>query len=311
MAILLNNMGFENQPWADVFADELPDMPVHVWPEVPDPAQIKYAVVWKHPHGDLRRYPNLQAILLLGAGTDHIDAEPDLPKVPVVRLLDPDVGNDMAQYALYWAMHFHRRYEDYRQQAQRAEWQAHEVTRSKEFRVTVLGLGIIGQEVAQRIAGGGFCAQGWNRSPRQIEGVKTWHGAGELSEALQHSDVVVNCLPLNDSTRHLLNRQRLSALPKGAFLINISRGAVIDDDGLIELLNDGHVSGAALDCFAQEPLPQESPYWRMPNVYVTPHMSGSTYVKSASRPVVENIRRLEKGDVPQPIHLPPQHAAST
>ncbi|MBT8115500.1 MAG: glyoxylate/hydroxypyruvate reductase A [Arenicella sp.] len=306
MAILLNYQGHDSTPWAEAFADMLPTIPVHIYPHIPNPLDIQYAVVWHHPHGDLINYPNLKAILNMGAGTDHLDAETELPDVPIVRLLDPDVGNDMAQYAVYWAMHFHRRFEDYRRQASRAEWLSHEVPRTAEYRVSVMGLGLIGTQIARRLALSGFKAQGWSRTEHRIDGVDTFHGSSGLQQMLSATDVLVNCLPLNRQTRYLLNSETLGQLPTGSFVINVSRGAVIDDDALIALLNSGHIAGAALDAFVEEPLPADSAYWRTANVFVTPHISGSTYAKSAARPIADNIIRIEQGKQPFPIHIPPQ-----
>ena len=304
MAILLNYHGHDSTPWAEAFAKMLPDIPVHIYPEIPRPEDIHYAVVWNHPHGDLLNYPNLKAILNMGAGTDHLDAEAELPQVPIVRLLDPDVGNDMAQYGVYWAMHFHRRFEDYRQQASRREWLGHEVARTVDYRVSVLGLGLIGTQIAERLALSGFKSQGWSRTEHHIDGVETFHGAQGLQHLLEQTDVLVNCLPLNPQTHHLLDKDALRQLPSGSFLINVSRGAVIDDDALIELLASGHIAGAALDTFAEEPLPTDSPYWRAENVFVTPHISGSTFAKSAARPIADNIIRIERGETPYPIYTP-------
>lgn len=305
MAILLNYQGHDSSEWAEVFAQLLPTIPVYTYPDIPNPQEVHYAVIWHHPHGDLGRYPNLRAVMNMGAGTDHLDADPALPDVPIVRLVDPDVGNDMAQYAVYWAMHFHRRFEDYRRQAKQAKWRGHEVARTAEYRVSVLGLGLIGAEIAERFAISGFKAQGWSRSRHDIASVDTYSGKGGLKQILANTDVLVNCLPLNAETKHLLNTDTLSQLPVGSFLINVSRGAVIDDKALVEKLNSGHIAGAALDTFAVEPLPANSPYWRYDNVYVTPHISGSTFAKSAAKPIADNILRIERGEMPFPIHIPP------
>ena len=141
MSILLNNHGSDNEPWRLALSSHLPKMPIHLFPDIPDVDEIHYAVVWDHPKGDLCRYPNLKAVLVLGAGMDHIDADSSIPDVPIVRLVDPAVGDDMSQYCLYWVIHFQRRFEDYRQQAGRRHWQRYQVPLSEDFRVSVLGLG--------------------------------------------------------------------------------------------------------------------------------------------------------------------------
>ena len=313
MASLVNEDNQDSTAWSQAISDSLPDMPVYCFPDIPNPNEIEYAVVWNHPHGDLLNYPNLKAVLLLGAGTDFIDQDPAMqalqPKVPLVRLLDPDVGNDMAQYACYWAMHFHRRYEDYRQQSTQAQWLRHEVARTPDTRVSVLGLGIIGSFIAERIALNGFATQAWNRSAKSVINVKCFSGPVGLDEMLASTDILVNCLPLNEGTRHLLNHQRLSMLPAGSFVINVSRGAVIDDAALLALLDSGHIAGAALDTFVHEPLASDSPLWeaqgKHSNMHITPHISGATYAKSASKVVVDNIKRMEQGEAPFPIHRVP------
>ena len=310
MAILINNVGGDSGAWAEAITLHFPDTPVHCYPDIPNAEEIEYAVIWNHPHGDLLNYPNLKAVLLLGAGTDFIDQDPAMqelqPEVPLVRLLDPDVGNDMAQYACYWAMHFHRRYEDYRQQASRAQWLQHEVARAADTRVSVLGLGIIGSFIAERIAMNGFAAQAWNRSAKTVSDVQCFSGASGLEELLATSDILINCLPLNAATHHLLNHQRLSTLPAGSYVINVSRGAIIEDKALLTLLDSGHIAGAALDTFAHEPLERESPLWaaqaKHTNVHITPHISGATYAKSAAKVVVDNIMRMKQGEAPFPIH---------
>ena len=302
MAILLNNVGSPNKPWVAALREYLPNMAIYEFPNFPSAEEIEYAVVWHHPHGDLLNYPNLKAVLVLGAGMDHIDAEPELPKAPIVRLVDPAVGDDMAQYSLYWVMHFQRRYEAYRGQAKNRYWQRYEVPLSADYRVTVLGLGPIGAYIAERFAINNFKAQGWSRSQKKLDGVSCYHGEQGLQQVLGNTDVLINCLPLNAGTRHFLNQRKLELLPRGSNIVNVSRGAVIDDDALLKLLDTGHIAAAALDTFNEEPLPEGSDYWSRDNVFVTPHVAGGTYPKTAAKVIADNIQRVENGQQPFPIH---------
>jgi len=303
VSILVNNQTGDSQPWAEALLSYLPNMPVHVYPDIPDAEAIEYAVVWEHPHGDLLNYPNLKAVLILGAGMDHIDKEPILPEAPIVRLVDPAVADEMSQYVLYWTMHFQRNYQRYARQAENKHWQRYMTPLSRHFKVSVLGAGIIGSAIAERLSLNGFATQCWNRSKREIDGVKMFDGDQGLNSILAESDVLVNCLPLNTHTQNFLNHQRLSSLPSGASIINVSRGAVIDDDALVSLLDSGHIANAALDTFKVEPLPESSKYWGRSNVFITPHMSGSTYPILASEVIADNIKRIEKGEQPFPIYL--------
>ena len=304
MTILVNNNSGENQPWAEALASHLPDMKIEVFPEISDINAIEYAVVWEHPHGDLLNYPNLKAILILGAGMDHIDKEPKLPDAPIVRLIDPSVGDEMSQYVLYWLMHFQRDYQRYRRQQKDKHWQRYNTPLSRDFCVSVLGAGAIGHFISERLAVNGFSVKSWSRSNKQLDKVESFSGQQGLDTLLASTDVLVNCLPLKPSTRHILNLQTLTKLPHGASIINLSRGAVIDDAALLSLLDSGHIANAALDTFETEPLPKTSPFWELDNVYVTPHMSGSTYPALASKVIADNIRRVEKGDRPFPIYTP-------
>lgn len=307
MSIFVNNSAGESASWVKSLAQQLPDHEVLEFADVKDKSAVEYAVIWHHPHGDLATYPNLKAVLNLGAGTDHLDQDYALPQVPYVRLIDPDVGKDMAHYVLYWVMHFHRFYERYRAQSRSAHWQRHEMPRSQDYRVTVLGQGRIGGYISQQLALNDFASQGWNRSAKSLPGVTAFTAQAGLLEVLPNTDVLVNCLPLNEQTRGMFDLARLSQLPFGAKLINISRGGIIDDDALLELIKSGHIAGAALDTFSQEPLASDSPFWKLPNVFVTPHMSGATYAKTAALVVADNIRRIERGEAPYPIHQPPAH----
>lgn len=302
MGILLNNVGSPNEPWVRALQKYLPGMAIYEFPDISSAEDIEYAVVWNHPHGDLLNYPNLKAVLVLGAGMDHIDAEPELPKAPIVRLVDPAVGDDMAQYSLYWAMHFQRHYETYRTQAKSKHWRRYEVSLSADYRVTILGLGPIGTFIAERFALNNFNTQGWSRKQKYVDGVNCFYGDDGLEKVLANTDVLVNCLPLNTGTHHFLNEATLSLLPRGSNIVNVSRGSVIDDSALSKLLDSGHISAAALDTFVEEPLPEGSDYWSRDNVFVTPHVAGGTYAKTAAKVIADNILRVENGQQPFPIY---------
>ena len=301
MAILFSNAGGNQEGWLDALSEYLPHIPVHVFP-YPEVNEIKYALVWDHPPGDLQRYPNLRAILNLGAGTDHLERDEHLPKVPVVRLVDPVVDINMAQYTLYWVMHFRCGYEQYRTQQSKKDWSRFQIPQVSDFRVSVLGLGMIGRFVAEYLAGSGFSTKGWNRSERSINNVDTYVGEKGLDDMLAETDVLVNCLPMKSNTRGWINHRVFNAMPAGGYFINLSRGAVVDDDELIVALDSGQLNAAALDTFTVEPLPDNSPYWLHPKVHVTPHMSGSTYASTTARVIADNILRLERGEQPFPIY---------
>jgi glyoxylate/hydroxypyruvate reductase A len=159
----------------------------------------------------------------------------------------------------------------------------------------MLGLGTIGQDTAKKFAALGFPTAGWSRTPKNLPGIKTFHGADGLMRLLAESDILVNVLPLTRDTRGLLDAKAFAALPKGAYFINMARGGHVVDDGLLAALNSNRLSGAVLDVFNQEPLPADHPYWTHPKVHVTPHIAGATNPRTASPGVIDNIKRLRSG----------------
>lgn len=303
MAILLNNHGYENQPWQTELSHLLPDMPVHLWPDVPEKDSIRYALVWNHPEADLLQYPRLQAVFSLGAGMEHLQGvaqqRPDLPLVP---LADPAVAQDMVNHAIYWVVHYQRHYQQYQQQQTDAMWKRHAIIPTDQFTIGVSGMGRIGSLVATTLKQLGYPVSGWSNTQANLKSIQHFQGGHALPEFLRPLRVLINCLPLTASTHHLIDADFLSLLSPEAVLINISRGAVIDDQALLNHLNQGKLKGAALDAFAIEPLPDDHAYWQHPLVHVTPHMAGATYARTAAKVVADNIYRMEQGEMPFPLY---------
>lgn len=304
MAILFNNDGSRHGDWITELRSHLPGRVIHEYPHIPDVDDIEYAIVWNHPKGDLARYPNLKAVLSTGAGTEQFDQDPDMPKVPIIRLIDPAMADDMALYALYWTLHFQRHFETYRTQQDTAHWQRYPSSKAEDFHVCVLGLGAIGKVIARKIAMNGYKVTGWSRRAKSIKGVTCVAGDDALKPALKNADVLVNILPLTDATTGLLNRQKLVWLKRGACVINISRGPIIEDAALLGLLDTGHITAAALDVFNKEPLYERSSFWSHPDVHVTPHMSGATNPATAAPIIANSILTLESGKKPKHLYRP-------
>ena len=301
MAILLNNSGSDNKHWEVALAELLPDMPVYTYPNIPNPDEIKYAVVWNHPQGDLKTYKNLRCVLSLAAGMEHLMNDPNLPDVPMVSLGDPAMSRDMANYALYWVMDSHRNYDHYRDQQLKQQWERISNPMTSEFSVLVLGLGRIATLVAQAIQQAGFETKAWDFKPKEAEGIDTYSSEEGLSDLLPKADVVISCLALNKNSQQLIDSAFLAQMMPNSSIINISRGGIINEDALLTALNTDHLSRAVLDVFAVEPLPEGHELWTHPKVRVTPHMSGPTNARSAAKVIVGNIQRMENGQQPEPI----------
>jgi phosphoglycerate dehydrogenase-like enzyme len=160
--------------------------------------------------------------------------------------------------------------------------------------LTLLGTGGIGREIARRAAAFEMHVWGVNRSGQPVAGFERISSGDDWRDLLPATDFLVIAAPLTDATRHLIGSRELALLPSRAWLVNVARGAIIDEPALIAALQDGTIAGAALDTFEQEPLPPESPLWTMPNVLISPHHSGSS-PHSIGRMVdlfVRNLQRL-------------------
>lgn len=261
---------------------------------------VDYLVVWKPPVPLLERHAGARGIVNLGAGVDALLNNPGLPEgTPIVKLRDAGMGELIADYCLYGLLHFQRDFDRYHKQQQRCEWRQHSVLDKSQWPVGVLGLGAIGQHVAQRIAAQGFPVHGWSRTPKSLDGITCHHGTAGLTELLGQVNSLVTLLPNTPATHHLINAEVLAALPEGASLINPGRGTLIDETALLAALGpangQGHLRGALLDVFPVEPLPADSPLWSHPRILISPHMSGPTPLDDALDQVVATLEAWAAG----------------
>lgn len=162
----------------------------------------------------------------------------------------------------------------------------------------IVGLGSIGRAVAQRAAAFDMCVLGSRRTPQPMEGVELVVGEGAWRDLLPQADYIALCTPLTAATRGMVDAAALALVQPHAYLINIARGELIDDQALLAALREERISGALLDAFAEEPLPTDHPYWSLPNVTVTPHISWSSpLVRERNIALfVENLRRYLRGE---------------
>ncbi|UXZ54776.1 glyoxylate/hydroxypyruvate reductase A [Halomonas sp. 7T] len=270
-------------------------------------AHADYLAVWKAPAHLLQEQTQLKGIINLGAGVDYLLNTPGLPSnVPIMKLRDAGMGELIADYTLYGVLHFYRSMDRYAQHQRDAQWQPHPVPEKSQWPVGVLGLGAIGRLVATRLSQAGFPALGWSRSPKEISGVRCLHGESGLNELLSQVQCVVALLPDTAETQQILDAKRLAALPQGASVINPGRGSLIDEQALLEALGQdgqpGHLRGALLDVFCEEPLPASHPLWQHPRVTITPHMAGPTPLNDAIDQVISYLRAFEAGETLETVN---------
>ena len=261
-----------------------------------DKGDIEIALAWKPPAGLIASFPNVKLIVSLGMGVDHLLADDQLPAgVPIVRIMDDGLVGQMSEYAIYWALRHHREIDKYAASQRARQWKPEDFVDTINRRIGVMGLGSIGQDTATKFAALGFPTAGWSRTAKSLPGIETFHGADGLQRFLARTDILIDVLPLTRDTRGLLDAKAFAALPRGAYFINMARGGHVVDNALLAALESGQISGAALDVFNVEPLPQDHPYWTHPKVHVTPHIAGATNPRTASPGVIENIKRMRAG----------------
>ena len=299
MVVLFYSDIDDPRPWRAALERALPEIDFRVWPESGPVEDIDYALVWKPLPGMLASLPRLKAILSLGAGIDHLFLDPQLPRhLPITRMVDAGLAPQMTEYALYGVLHFHRDMADYAQQQRLAQWRQLPAVPASQRTVGVLGLGVLGGDFARKAVLLGFDVQGWARSPKSIDGVRVHVGEDALDAFLHGTDILVNFLPLTPQTTGILDRTVFDKLPCGAALINLARGKHVVEADLLDALDRNHLRGAMLDVFASEPLPAGHPFWAHPKIIVTPHIAGQAIAELMVEQVVDNIRRLERKDVP-------------
>jgi glyoxylate/hydroxypyruvate reductase len=245
----------------------------------------------------MRKYPNLKLIVNIGAGVDYILKDDTLPPgVPIMRLVDPEQNRMMAQYVLLTVLRYHRNFPELEKQRREKRWQYIHPRESASLPIGIMGIGNIGSHVATELVRQGFPVSGWSRTPRSVEGIMTFHGRDQLKEFLARSQILVLIMPFTPETDGIVDRDVLYALPRAAKIINIGRGALIDEAALAGAIRDGQIGAATLDVFRTEPLPSDHPFWDIEEITITPHLASIAVPRSASLQIAENLRRLRAGE---------------
>jgi glyoxylate/hydroxypyruvate reductase len=281
--------------WLRLLRTSLPDADVRLW-QPGDNAPADYALVWQPPAELLQAPRGLKAIFNLGAGVDAILKLALPPEIPLIRIDDGAMAIQMAEYITYGVLHYFRQFDRFAQQARDQHWRPLPLRDKSQFRIGILGLGVLGSRIAEALRHFEFPVQAWSRTAKQIPDVMTFHGDAGLKQLLASSNVVVCCLPLTDQTRGVLNRTTLEQLPPRSYVINVARGAHIVQEDLLALIRNGHLAGAMLDVFDQEPLPPEHPFWQEPGITITPHISAITVQAESVRQITGKIAALERGE---------------
>jgi glyoxylate/hydroxypyruvate reductase A len=297
LALFIHLTDRDEAAWADALNAQLGGYPVYRRGDTFETADIAYALVWKPAPDTFDGLTNLKAVLSLGAGVDGLLRHPRLPRLPIVRFVDDELSQCMADYVVaHVAMHqrLHTRFVA-DQKARR--WLQHYPAPATDLCVGVMGLGVIGMKAIEELKPLGYALRGWSRTARAVDGVETFT---DLDAFLAGVDVLVCLLPLTPETEGILNYATFQKLRRGPLLggpvvINAARGGHQREADLVRALTDGTLGAASLDVFEIEPLPKDSPLWSLENCYVTPHIAAISNERTGAKYFAKVIRDHEAG----------------
>ena len=280
------------------FRQICPGIDLRLGSDLGDLAQIDAAVCWYPPHGLLARLPRLQLVQSLGAGIDHIMADPDLPRrLPVCRIVDRQMAMGMKAYVVWAVIQHQRGMGGYLANAAAHRWQEQPVASPGKHRICIAGLGTLGLACAEVLAAIGYDVRGWSRSPKRDvpAGVIAFHGPDQLDAFLTGCDTLICLLPLTPETRGFLCADLFARLPRGVHLINVGRGEHLVEADLLAALDTGQLGAATLDAFEQEPLPPDHRFWTHAGILVTPHIATRTDISVIAQQTLDNLTLLKQG----------------
>ncbi len=289
----------KRRDWEHHISTHLPDCQL-----VPLTHNVAYeaeiALVWKPPEGRLAELPNLKLVISLGQGVDHVMGPGKLPAhVQLARLVDPDMSHALSQWVLLSVLDHLRDGPAYRKQSKARLFSSLPQRPTSQLPVAVYGMGAIGSMIASRLDDIGFDVHGWSRSERQQDAsVILYYGPHGFEAMLDRCQVHICILPLTDETYRIFNAETFSKMPKGAYFINGGRGAHVNEADLLNAISSGHLAGATLDVFEEEPLPIAHPFWDEPRITIWPHVAAQTNPETAALQVADAIRAVQAGKLP-------------
>jgi len=277
-----------------VLAAEMPDLPFAEQGDEFEPGTVRFLLTWEQPASLPTMFPNLEILFCIGAGIDHFDLSALPASLRVVRMVESGLTAQMTNYAVMSVLALARDLPFYLRQQREALWMQRPARPIEDLSVGVMGLGHIGRAVLTGLSPFGFRLRAWSRSRRDVEGVECYQGEA-LDRFLAGTDILICLLPLTAETRGILSAKALAKLPRGAAVINMGRGAHLDQAALVALLDQGRLDAAILDVADPEPLPESHPLWKHPKVVLTPHVAGRTSMTSGAAAIVENLRCYKAG----------------
>lgn len=279
--------------WKEIIERENQNIKVEIYPDISDPNEIEMLMLWQHPKGIVGDYKNVKFISSMGAGVDHIINDSSIPEsLPITRIKDEKLTFSMTNYVIMGVLNFHRRWKYFQENKDQKIWDMS--SPEVDVKIGVMGVGELGGDVLDKLSYLGFQVAGYGNSQKKIFNFPYYYGE-DLEEFLQEVNIVVCLLPLTPNTENFIDKKFLQKCQPGTFLINAARGKHLVENDLIDALDTGHISGALLDVYREEPLPANHPFWNHPNIFMTPHIASVTNPAAAAPQIAANCKRFISG----------------
>jgi glyoxylate/hydroxypyruvate reductase A len=265
-----------------------------VWQYIGDAEIVLGSITF--PTGLLARAKKLRWIQVTGAGIDRFLAAAELPDDVILTRADVAFGSQIAEYVFGHLLARTQQVIELRHDQDRRTWTPRMLTWLAGRTMAIAGTGSIGQAVALRARGMQMHVTGYARTTTRLPEFDRIFGPPRLRDFLREADVVVITLPLTDQTRGLIGAEAFAEMKPSAVLVNVARGAIVQQEALLKALQEGEIAGAILDVFETEPLPANHSLWEMPNVTITPHHAGLNIPEEIAAFFLENLHRYDRGE---------------
>jgi len=284
--------------WKSTLQSLLPELSVVLFDEDDyEPREVAYAVVWNPPIGAFEELTALRCVASVGAGVSHILKDSDYPRhVPIIRTVGEALRVRMSEYVALHVLRFHRRLPEVEAAHSDRRWSQFLSPVASEVNVGIMGLGNLGAFTARTLCGLRYQVSGWSRRQKEINGIKSFFGDDQLHQFLSIANILVCMLPQTERTENILCKKNFDIMPDESYLINVGRGECLVEADLIGALNSGKLSGATLDVYREEPLPQKNPLWSHPKVLITCHTAAAIDPAIGGEIIAENIKAFIRGD---------------
>ena len=265
----------------------------------PRASEAKIALLWKAPMKKISKLKNLESIISLGQGVDHIINNRNFSKsIRVYRIVDPYMAKSMSHWVILSILNYIRDYDGYKAQQKNKIYKSRNFLDFKNISVGIYGIGEIGKVVAKDLTSLGFKVVGWSRTNKNFKFLENFYSKDGFNYMVENCDIHVCLLPLTRDTKNIFNKDIFSKMKKEVCFINAGRGEHLVEKDLIAFCGN-KIKLAILDVFGVEPLPKNHPFWENKNIVIWPHVSAETNVETAAKQVAKAIKLIHSGKIPE------------